>query len=108
MKFVTNIEEKEYEKFVSHNKKSHFMQSYYWGEVMKYKNFIPHYVGIKENDILFAINGQIFSSPMEAMSILNQHSNEYITYTIIRNNQILNFDIWVYKLINVLFLISYF
>lgn len=54
MKFVTNIEEKEYEKFVSHNKKSHFMQSYYWGEVMKYKNFIPHYVGIKENDTLIA------------------------------------------------------
>lgn len=54
MEFVTNIEEKEYEKFVSKNKKSHFMQSYYWGEVMKYKNFIPHYVGIKENGILVA------------------------------------------------------
>ena len=54
MEFVTNIEEKEYEKFVSKNKKSHFMQSYYWGEVMKYKNFIPHYVGIKENGTLVA------------------------------------------------------
>lgn len=54
MEFVTNIEEKEYEKFVSKNKKSHFMQSYYWGEVMKYKNFTPHYVGIKENGTLVA------------------------------------------------------
>jgi len=54
MKFVTNIEEKEYEEFVSKNKKSHFMQSYYWGEVMKYKNFIPHYVGIKEDGIIVA------------------------------------------------------
>lgn len=54
MKFVANIEEKEYEKFVSKNKKSHFMQSYYWGEVMKYKNFIPHYVGIKEDGVLVA------------------------------------------------------
>lgn len=76
---------------------------------LKISNIIPDGVsdaaGIKENDILLAINGQIFSNPMEAMSILNQHSNEYITYTIIRNNQILNFDIWVYKLINVLFII---
>ena len=54
MEFVTNIEEKEYENFVSKNKKSHFMQSYYWGEVMKYKNFTPHYVGIKEDGILVA------------------------------------------------------
>lgn len=54
MEFVTNIDEKEYEKFVSKNKKSHFMQSYYWGDVMKYKNFMPHYVGIKENKKLVA------------------------------------------------------
>ncbi len=54
MEFITKIEEKEYENFVSKNKKSHFMQSYYWGEVMKYKNFIPHYVGIKEDGILVA------------------------------------------------------
>jgi lipid II:glycine glycyltransferase (peptidoglycan interpeptide bridge formation enzyme) len=54
MEFVTNIEEKEYENFVSKNKKSHFMQSYYWGEVMKYKNFTPHYVGIKKDGVLVA------------------------------------------------------
>lgn len=54
MEFVTNIDEKEYEQFVSTNKKSHFMQSYYWGEVMKRKNFTPHYVGIKDGDKLVA------------------------------------------------------
>lgn len=54
MDFVTNIDQKEYEKFVSENKKSHFMQSYYWGEVMKYKNFIPNYVGIKKDGKLVA------------------------------------------------------
>lgn len=54
MKFVTNISEEEYEKFVSNSSKSHFMQSYYWGQVMKYKKFVPHYVGIKKNDELVA------------------------------------------------------
>ena len=54
MEFVTNISEKEYEKFVSKHKKSHFMQSYYWGEVMKYKNFTPHYVGLKDDGKLVA------------------------------------------------------
>ena len=54
MEFVTNISEKEYEEFVCKNKKSHFMQSYYWGEVMKEKNYIPNYVGLKENGKLIA------------------------------------------------------
>lgn len=54
MEFITNISEAEYEKFVSNHSKSHFMQSYYWGQVMKYKNFIPHYVGIKEKGKLVA------------------------------------------------------
>ena len=46
MEFIEDINIKEYEEFVRNNEyKSHFMQSYYWGEVMKMKNFIPHYVG---------------------------------------------------------------
>lgn len=48
------LNEKEYEKFVSSHKKSHFMQSYYWGEVSTKKNFIPHYVGIKEKGKIVA------------------------------------------------------
>ena len=54
MKFEENINETEYENFVSSHKKSHFMQSYYWGEVMKKKNFTPHYVGLKKKNKLVA------------------------------------------------------
>ena len=54
MKFEENINEIEYENFVSSHKKSHFMQSYYWGEVMKKKNFTPHYVGLKKKNKLVA------------------------------------------------------
>lgn len=43
-----------YEEFVLNNSKAHFMQSRYWGEVMKYKNFIPHYVVLKDNDKIVA------------------------------------------------------
>lgn len=54
MEFVTDISEKEYENFVLNHEKSHFMQSYYFGEIRKEKGFIPHYVGIKENGALLA------------------------------------------------------
>lgn len=54
MEFVSNINEIEYEEFVSKQSKTHFMKSYYWGEVMKYKNFIPHYVGLKKDGELVA------------------------------------------------------
>lgn len=52
MKFVTDIDKKEYEEFVSTNPNGHFMQSYYFGEIQKEKNFIPHYVGVKEKNKL--------------------------------------------------------
>ena len=48
MKFVTNISVEEYENFVLNNSKSHFMQSHYFGEIMRYKNFSPYLVGLKE------------------------------------------------------------
>lgn len=54
MVFVENINEDEYEDFVKNHNKSHFMQSYYWGEVMKKKNFSPYYVGLKQNNQLIA------------------------------------------------------
>ncbi len=57
MKFVENIEKDKYEKFVKNHKlKSHFLQSYAWGEFSKKcKNFIPYYVGlIDDNDKLVA------------------------------------------------------
>ena len=54
MEFLENVNEEEYETFVKNHKKSHFMQSYYWGEVMKHKHFKPHYVGLKKNGQLVA------------------------------------------------------
>lgn len=54
MEFIENIDELEYENFVSNHEKSHFMQSYYFGIIMKKKNFKPHYVGLKENGKLVA------------------------------------------------------
>ena len=54
MKFIDNVSEKEYEEFVIKHEKSHFMQSYYFGLVMKNKNFKPHYVGLKKDNKLVA------------------------------------------------------
>ena len=55
MNFIENVEVHEYEEFVkNHPTKSHFMQSYYWGEVSKEKNLIPHYVGLKKDGKLVA------------------------------------------------------
>lgn len=54
MKFVTNVSIKEYEDFVLSSNKSHFMQSYYFGEIMKNKNFEPYLVGLKDDDKLVA------------------------------------------------------
>ena len=51
MKFVTDISKKKYENFVKNHKlKSHFLQSYAWGEFSrKSKNLIPHYVGLTDD-----------------------------------------------------------
>lgn len=49
MEFIKDIEKEEYDKFVQNNKKSHFLQSYGWGEFAKLeKNLTPHYVGLKD------------------------------------------------------------
>ena len=50
MNFIENIEKERYEEFVKKHPKSHFLQSYAWGEFAKEeKNLTPHYVGV-END----------------------------------------------------------
>ena len=55
MEFVENIEKKEYEKFVKNHKKSHFLQSYAWGEFAEAaKGMKAHYVGLKDNGKLVA------------------------------------------------------
>ena len=55
MEFVENIKKEEYEKFVKSHKKSHFLQSYAWGEFAeKAKGMKAHYVGLKDNNKLVA------------------------------------------------------
>ena len=47
MKFIENIEKDKYEKFVRNHVKSHFLQSYAWGEFSKKcKGYNPYYVGL--------------------------------------------------------------
>lgn len=51
MKFIENVEKDRYEEFVRNHKKSHFLQSYAWGEFSKKeKNLIPHYVGLEDDN----------------------------------------------------------
>ncbi|MEO6693651.1 MAG: SpoIIE family protein phosphatase [Ignavibacteria bacterium] len=57
--------------------------------------------GLKNGDLLLAINGIKFKESSEATKILNSFGNELIDYTILRDNQILNFKIEVYKLFNI-------
>ena len=50
MKFIEDVDKKEYEKFVESHQKSHFLQSYAWGNFCKLaKAQIPKYVGLKND-----------------------------------------------------------
>lgn len=62
--------------------------------------------GIKEGDILLAINGMKFKDINDAQAILNGfEANEIIEYTILRDNTIIKKDIRVLKIFNIVFLI---
>ncbi len=62
--------------------------------------------GLKNGDILIAIDGKKFSGTLEAQNILNSfNTDQTATYTVLRENQILNFEVTVYKLFNILSLI---
>lgn len=50
MKFVTNIDKKKYDSFVKKHNKSHFLQSYAWGEFRSTLGFTSHYVGLTDNE----------------------------------------------------------
>ena len=56
MKFIENVEKNKFNKFVeNHKTKSHFLQSYDWGEFSKdNKNVTPYYVGLEDNNKLVA------------------------------------------------------
>ena len=50
MKFICDIDKEKYNNFVLNNKKSHFLQSYEWGQfAKKEKNLTPHYVGLVDD-----------------------------------------------------------
>lgn len=61
--------------------------------------------GIKDGDILLEIEGLSFMNMEDAMRILQPYQNEFIRYTIQREGEIIYKDIWVYKHLNLLFLI---
>ena len=61
--------------------------------------------GLQNGDLLIAINGKSFSMSTDAQQILNNYSSEFVEYTVIRNGEIFKTNIWVYKFVNVLYLI---
>lgn len=62
--------------------------------------------GIKDGDILIAINGKKFADINEAQDILNSFGNDdVIEYTLIRDNNLFKANLSVYKIFNILFLI---
>ena len=51
MKFIQNVEISKYREFENEHKKSHFLQSYEWGQFCKRaKRQVPRYVGMEDND----------------------------------------------------------
>ncbi|MEO8666381.1 MAG: PDZ domain-containing protein, partial [Ignavibacteria bacterium] len=62
--------------------------------------------GIKDGDILIAINGIKFKDINEAQNILNGFdTDEVIEYTILRDNAVFKTNLVVFKIFNILFLI---
>lgn len=61
--------------------------------------------GLKDGDILLEIEGLSFTNMEDAMRILQPYQNEFVRYTIQREGEIIFKDIWVYKHLNILFLI---
>ena len=50
MKFVENIDRESYITFTDNHLKSHFLQSYAWGQFCKrVKGQIPYYVGLMDD-----------------------------------------------------------
>lgn len=54
MKFIENVNETKFNKFVENHKYSHFLKSYEWGQVSSLKGWKPFYVGLEKNKKLVA------------------------------------------------------
>lgn len=52
--FIENLDQKTIDTFVEANKKSHFNQSYAFGQLKGQHGYIPHYVGLKQDGELVA------------------------------------------------------
>ncbi len=51
MRFIENVDKEEYQEFTKNHPKSHFLQSYEWGEFCRLaKKQIPHYVGMHNDN----------------------------------------------------------
>lgn len=54
MQFITNIPQDEFDAFVSTHQKSHFNQSYGFGQLKAKHGYKAHYVGLKDNNKIIA------------------------------------------------------
>ena len=51
MEKLVELDSEKYENYVKNHEKSHFLQSYYWGEFSKLKkNLTPYYLGLVDNE----------------------------------------------------------
>lgn len=56
MQFIFDIAEDKYDEFVkNHPTKSHFLQSYAWGQLSRTKGLEPHYIGVERDNSLVAV-----------------------------------------------------
>lgn len=94
---LVNLEKEEYENFVKNSKKSHFLQSYAWGEFSKKeRGLTPFYLGLKKDNEILAtalllqkhlpLNYSYFYSPRgfvldyENEKIFNEMTKEVVKF----------------------------
>lgn len=65
--------------------------------------------GVKDGDILVEINGKKFKDIKEAQWLINQaESGEVLTYTLVRDNEVLKLSFQAYKFFNLVLIVSFF
>ncbi|MBS1518402.1 MAG: SpoIIE family protein phosphatase [Bacteroidetes bacterium] len=70
------------------------------------KGGVTDRAGIRDGDILIAIDGIKFKTILEAQNLLNSYdANQLVEYTVVRDGEIIKTDVKVYKVFNFLFLI---
>ena len=65
--------------------------------------------GVKDGDMLVEINGKKFKDIKEAQWLINQaESGEVLTYTLVRDNEVLKLSFQAYKFFNLVLIVSFF